>query len=86
MSNLGTLQGMKVIENRLMVEDGEPYEVARTWKERLFTWPWQPFKIVNIIIPKVPLKEVWRLGDNTLVMHPDFFEEMKKSLGQKTKQ
>ena len=34
--------GVKIIESLLMVEDGAPYEVKRSWRERLFSRPWRP--------------------------------------------
>lgn len=54
--------------------------VARTWKERLLSWPWRPWKSVNVII--VPSKECYKLADGTVVMHPAMYAEVKLLLRQ----
>ena len=70
---------MRVIEDTNMVEYGEPYEVIRAWKERLFTRPWQPLKVTKIIVPKVPRKQIWRVN-NTLIMHPEMANKLKRQI------
>ena len=42
--NYSLLNGFRIVEDIKMTKDGEPYKVERTLKERLFTWPWNPFK------------------------------------------
>ena len=60
-----------ILENPLLLIDGEPYEVQRTWKERLFTTPWRPFKRTKTIIPKVPDKFVYFIeGGKVCIAHP----------------
>ena len=73
--------GVKIIESRLMVEDGEPYDVKRSWRERLFSRPWRPLRPTRMVVPKVPKREVIILPDGSLVMHP----EIAKMLRQQTK-
>lgn len=54
---------MKIIQDK-MVSDYE--SVKRTWRERLFSWPWKPWKKFNSVYnPKV-----YSLKDGTLVMSP----------------
>lgn len=72
---------VKIIESRLMVEDGEPYEVKRSWRERLFSRPWRPLLPTRTVVPKVPKREAMLLSDGSLVMHP----EIAKMLRQQTK-
>lgn len=60
----------RIIESLLMADDGEPYEVPRTWKERLLTRPWRPLKTTRMVVPKIPKKDAMRFRDGTLVMHP----------------
>lgn len=50
-------------------------KISRTWKERLFTWPWKPFKKFNEI--KKP--GCYRVGDN-MIVHPEVWEEIKKEV------
>ena len=73
--------GVKIIESLLMVEDGEPYEVKRSWRERLFSRPWRPLLPTRTVIPKVPKREAIRLPDGSWVMHP----EIARMLRQQTK-
>ena len=47
---LERLMGLRIIENPLMVEDGEPYEIRRTWRERLFSWPWRPLRATRMVV------------------------------------
>lgn len=71
------LFGANVVVSALMVEDGKPYEVKRTWKERLFSSPWRPFKATKTVVPKVPKKDAVLMPDGSLVMHPATFERLK---------
>lgn len=76
---LNMLDGVKIIEDRNMVVDGEPYEVQRTWRERLFTRPWRPLKTVNIVIPKIPSKQVIQY-DGSWIMHPTMATKLKEEI------
>lgn len=61
---------MKIIEDFNMLEDGEPHEEKRSWKERLFSLPWNPLKSTKTVVPKVPSRQVLILGD-TVIVHPN---------------
>lgn len=63
--------GLKIIESRYLTEAGEPYEVRRSWQERLFSHPWHPWHATKIITPQVPMKGGYRLAGGVVVMHPD---------------
>jgi len=55
---------IKIIPSPYMVD-----LVKRTWKERLFSWPWKPQKKYN----RVPSEEVYilkRSSDSVIVCHP----------------
>lgn len=67
--------GINIIENPYLTEPGEPCDVKRTWKERLFTRPWNPFKSHKEIIPIVPSREIIKLGDKW-IMHPEMAKEI----------
>lgn len=60
----------RIIESLLMVDDGEPYAVSRSWKERLLTRPWQPLKSTSMVTPKIPKKYALQFRNGDLVMHP----------------
>lgn len=49
-----TTLGIPIIESEVLIIDGEPYERRRTWRERLFTRPWRPWRATQRVIPKVP--------------------------------
>jgi hypothetical protein len=61
---------MKIIVDPLLVKDGDPYPVKRTWKERLFTRPFRPLQRTRMITPKVPDTSVYVI-DGVMVMHPE---------------
>ena len=68
---------VKIIADANLTEDGEPCEVSRTWKERLFTLPWKPLQKTKTVIPQVPSKQIYGFPDGRWVMHPDTFHQLK---------
>lgn len=72
--------GMRVIQSSHLEQDGEPFTVRRTWRERLFGRPWRPLVSTRVVVPKVPYRGALRLNSTTLVMHPETFREMRKHL------
>lgn len=77
--NVGSSIGFDIIENPLLTVPGEPCEVKRTLKERLFTKPWQPFKATKTITPQVPSKQIFRI-ENKLICHPAIAAQIKRQL------
>jgi len=75
--NVGRLGGLKIVENMFMVVPGEPYQVPRGWRERLFTMPWRPLRKERTVVPMVPSKEIIKLYDQ-LIMHPVTAIELRK--------
>lgn len=73
-----SFNGYKVIGNELMVVDGNPIYTVRTWKERLFTRPWHPFRRLNKTIPKVPSTQVI-MTEDSMIMHPTLVEYLRNS-------
>jgi hypothetical protein len=71
--------GLQVIEDIRMTVAGEPYEVVRTWKERLFTKPWRPLKKTRTVVPQVPSREVIRF-QNKMVCHPEVAKELRRQI------
>lgn len=71
---------VRVLENPLLVVDGDPVEVPRTWRERLFSRPWRPFKATKTVIPKVPMPSVYLTGDGTVYAHPEIAAQIRKGI------
>ncbi len=44
--------------------------VARTWRERLFSWPWKPFRPTKIVTHYEPDPNLFMIGPNRYVGHP----------------
>lgn len=72
------MNGVRIIESVYLTEPGEPYKVRRTWRERLFSLPWQPLKATRTITPQVPMRGGYQLGDGTIVMHPAMVAEFRE--------
>ena len=68
---------MKIITSPYLTEAGEPVEIPRTWKERLFTRPWRPLLRTRTFVPQVPMRGAFQLDDNTIVVHPAILAELK---------
>lgn len=56
---------MKIVLEPKLVDKRE-----RSWKERLLTWPWHPFKKFDI----TPSPKMLQYNDTHLVMHPATFK------------
>jgi len=74
------LYGMKIVENALLTVAGAPYEVPRTWRERLFTRPWKPLNRTRTVVPQVPSRQIYTLTGGVLVMHPAMAAEIRKKV------
>lgn len=71
---------VKIVVSLHMIEDGDPCEVPRTWRERLFSRPWQPLMATRTVLPKRPRRDVLKMPDGSLVMHPELAEELKRQV------
>jgi hypothetical protein len=77
---LNELRGLKIIESVYLTEPGDPIEVRRSWKERLFSRPWHPLKKTRTFIPQVPMRGAYRLGNDSVVMHPAMAAKLRHAL------
>lgn len=75
------LNGYQVIESLHLTKAGEPYQVRRSWRERLLGRPWRPFAATRTVVPQVPSQTAFLLNSRTLVMHPEMHRELKRQLG-----
>ena len=73
------VNGLRVIESVYLTEPGEPYEVRRSWTERLFSRPWEPLRRTRTIIPQVPMKGGYRIGRDAIAMHPETVRQLKRA-------
>jgi hypothetical protein len=69
--------GMRVIESVYLEEYGPPTLVRRTWRERLFSRPWRPWKATKVVRQKVPYSGGLKLDDHTIVMHPATYAKLR---------
>jgi len=76
------VNGMRVFEDVSMTEDGIPYDVRKTWRERLLSWPWNPLKKFRRVVPQVPKKEAYVLSKKMMVMHPEMARQLREELMQ----
>jgi len=81
----GLCDGLRIIENVMLVKHGNPIKVEkeRTWKERLLTRPWNPFKRTKIIttVPEIPDDNIYRMAD-ILIMHPNTAKKLREQINR----
>jgi hypothetical protein len=51
-------------------------EVKRTWKERLFSWPWRPLRKTKYVTTHVPSEQVI-FAHGTYFAHPELIEKIR---------
>lgn len=76
------LSGMRIFESVNCVEfTGKTLhrEDKRTWKERLFSWPWRPWKATKTVYYPETIPAMYRIGDR-IVAHPAKIVELKAAL------
>lgn len=77
---LPALYGYRVVTDPLLTEEGPKIEVPRTWRERLFTRPWNPFRKTKWIGTRIPSKQVIKAeNQRLLIMHPVLWERLQKA-------
>lgn len=80
-----TIHGIPVYESEALTVEGEPYEVRRPWKERLFSWPWSPLQATRTVVPQVPDPRFYVSNDPLLPIpgkcifaHPETARKLKE--------
>jgi hypothetical protein len=69
-----TFAGMPVVVHEAKI-------VTRTWKERLFSRPWRPFRNFKIVPPAIPDGQVFRVVDTwhmTVVTWNNLMRELER--------
>ncbi len=73
-----TFNGMRVQTSVWLTEPGDPVTLRRTWRERLFSWPWRPLIATRTVVPQVPKKGAISFAGQ-LLMHPETFRQLRDS-------
>lgn len=73
-----------IIESNLMV-DVELKTFNRLWRERLFSWPWKPWKTTKTIQVTRPSEKIMWIGDK-MICHPSIARRLKEALPLGTRQ
>jgi len=55
-------------------------EIPRTWRERLFTWPWRPLRRTRTQVTEVPSRAVMFINDDALVMHSELWRDIQAAV------
>lgn len=72
----------RVVTNPILTKT-ETREVKRTWKERLFTRPWTPWKVMRTETHQVPDRDVLVDKINRVIYaHPVVVKEMNEALNK----
>ncbi len=63
---------LNVIENEQLIVEVRSFESPRTWRERLFSIPWEPWILTKMTPSMIPDGDFYMLeGGNTIMIHPD---------------
>lgn len=71
--------GIPIIESPFLTTPVEE-TVNRSWKERLFSWPWKPWEATKVIHYEIPSTEVLRLPNGIWVCHPAIAQQLRERL------
>jgi len=66
------IDGVVIVESEWMTVSET---VGRSWKERLCSWPWRPWRKTKVV--QAPSDKVYRMNTNTLVCHPVVAEQIR---------
>lgn len=74
-----TFNGLRIIESLYLTQPGTPYQVRRTWPERLLSRPWRPFQATRTVVPQVPYQGAVRIDASTVAMHPAMVRQLRET-------
>lgn len=80
--NPHSYDGLRVVRDSRLTKAGNPYEVERTWKERLFTRPWEPLKATRTVVPQIP-SDQFIFTKDCIVCHPEMVSKLGEFLQNK---
>jgi len=70
----------KIISSLSMVKPKKKV-VKRSWKERLFSFPWHPFQKTKVVTYNVPDETVLKMDDK-IICHPTIYEKILEIYNQ----
>lgn len=68
--------GMQIYESP-WITVSEDCIMRRSWRERLFSWPWKPWVAEKTIVMQVPDKHVYIAGNN-VYCHPVIARQIRE--------
>ena len=72
--------GIRICTNPNLLDTKYKF-VERTWKERLFSWPWDPWMHLKYISYTVPSEGIYNLpSQNTMIMHPVMARRLQEAI------
>ena len=71
-TNPHMLSGLQIVTSVYLTK---PLKTGRTWRERLFSWPWRPWQEFRII--NVPDRQFYIVG-KTVHCHPAMLAELQR--------
>ena len=77
---ISTYRGYQLIESSYLVDRGPDKLIDRTWKERLFSLPWTPFKKTKVVETYVPSDKMYVIGRDKIIIHPEKIKIIKDAL------
>lgn len=69
--------GFKIIQSVLLTVSIEVIE-RKSWKERLWSWPWKPWQKTKIVQYQVPNPNAIRINLDTIVIHPATLQKLQQ--------
>lgn len=71
------VNGQRFVPNSLLTEP-QTTEVKRSWKERLFSWPWTPLKPTKYVTTQVASRQVIH-ANGVYYAHPDVIADIQRA-------
>ena len=69
-----------VASDRMVAYHSEDKQLS--WKDRLFSWPWRPWRKTKTVCWTTPLRTTYLL-DGIFFMHPELYNEIKAEITSK---
>lgn len=71
---MNDLTGLRIIESPHLTV---PRTVTRTWRERLFSWPWRPWRATRVV--QAPDPSMYQMAGGLLVGHPVTINRLRRA-------
>lgn len=71
--------GVSIIQSEYMTET-KSRVVRRSWRERILSWPWRPWRKMCVVYHEEPLPYLMRVRDDLLICHPTVYRQLVQEL------